>query len=199
MEEQRVHIFVDFWNLQLSINAHRPHNYRLDWRKLSPYLIQQTEHVLGTPLRFEGSTVYLSYNPATPQGKKLRHWGHNVLARFPGMQVVAKERKAKHPPRCPHCHRIIDRCPYCGAKMIGTVEKGIDTAMVTDMIKLAWEGAWDVAILISSDRDFIPVVEFLHNKGLKIINVHFPPQGAELARHCWGSIDLSQHLDALSR
>jgi len=31
------------------------------------------------------------------------------------------------------------------------------TAIATDMISLAWEDAWDVAILISSDKDFISV------------------------------------------
>ncbi len=35
--------------------------------------------------------------------------------------------------------------------MIRTVEKGIDTAIVTDMISLAWANAWDVAVLVSSD------------------------------------------------
>ena len=83
--------------------------------------------------------------------------------------------------------------------MVRTVEKGIDTAIVTDMISLAWENAWEVAILVSSDRDFIPLVEFLTNKGLKVINAHFPPKGMDLARHCWGSFDLQPHLAALGR
>jgi uncharacterized LabA/DUF88 family protein len=70
---------------------------------------------------------------------------------------------------------------------------------VTDMISLAWERAWEVAILVSSDRDHIPAVEFLTNKGLRVINAHFPPAGMQLARKCWASIDLSPHLAALSR
>ncbi len=122
-----------------------------------------------------------------------------MLDRFPGIRVVSKERKDKMPPRCPHCHQLIEYCPHCGNKISGTVEKGIDTAIVTDMIKLAWEGAWDVAVLVSSDRDFIPVVEFLHSKGLRVINVYFPPQGIDLAKTCWASINLIPHLDALSR
>jgi len=79
------------------------------------------------------------------------------------------------------------------------MEKGIDTAITTDMIKLAWEEAWDVAILISSDHDFVPVVEFLATKGRRVINVHFPPRGAHLARICWASIDLNPHLSNLER
>ena len=150
----KVRIFIDFWNLQLNINEHT-RGYKLDWKKLSPLLTEETTRLLDTPLRFDGSIVYLSYNPGTPQGSRLRHWSSNVLDRFPGIRVVSKERKAKMPPRCPYCHQLIEYCPHCGNKISGTVEKGIDTAIVTDMIKLAWEGAWDVAVLVSSDRDFI--------------------------------------------
>ena len=81
--------------------------------------------------------------------------------------------------------------------MIGTVEKGIDTAITTDMIRLAWEDAWDVAILVSSDHDFIPVVEFLSSKGKRVINVYLPPKGINLARTCWASIDLKPILPRL--
>jgi uncharacterized LabA/DUF88 family protein len=83
--------------------------------------------------------------------------------------------------------------------MVRTVEKGIDTAIVTDMISLAWENAWDAAILVSSDRDYIPLVELLANKGLKVINAYFAPQGVHLARTCWASIDLRPHLVDLAR
>jgi uncharacterized LabA/DUF88 family protein len=171
----------------------------LDWKKLSPYLVHEAESILASSLRFDGTNVYISYNPAAPKDANLRQWSINVLDRFPGINVVLKEREYKHPPTCPQCHKSLEVCPYCGSKMVGTVEKGIDTAIVTDMIKLAWEDAWDVAILISSDRDFIPLIEFLTNKGRRVINVCFPPKGMHLARVCWASIDLRPHLASLSR
>jgi uncharacterized LabA/DUF88 family protein len=194
----RTRIFIDFWNLQLTINEQSEQDYKLDWKKLSPLLIDEAQKLLGTPLHFEGTNVYLSY-ANTPRDKKLRNWANNTLDRFPGIRVVAKERKAKGPPTCPNCHKQITDCPYCGGRMIRTVEKGIDTAIVTDMISLAWEDAWDIAILVSSDRDYIPLVEFLTTKGLKVINAYFPPQGAHLARTCWANIDLRPHLPALAR
>ncbi len=193
-------IFIDFWNLQLNVNKYSPPEYKLDWLKLSPCLLHATEHVLGTPLSFEGTNVYLSYNPKTPQGNRLRHWSSNVLDRFPGINVTAKERKPKSPPpTCPQCHQKVTTCPHCGAMMAGTIEKGIDTSIVTDMLQLAWEDAWDVAILVSSDRDFIPLVNFLRTKGRKVINVYFPPSGSHLAKTCWASIDLRPHLLTLAR
>ena len=94
------------------------------------------------------------------------------------------ERKPKNPPFCPVCHAKIDLCPNHGSSMAGSIEKGADPPIVTDLLSLAWESAWDVAALISSDRDFIPAVEMLSRKGYRVINAHFPPTGMELAKSC---------------
>ena len=72
--------------------------------------------------------------------------------------------------------------------MRGTEEKGVDTRIVTDMISLAWVGNYDVAVLVSSDRDFIPVVEFLQTRGIKVVHGAFPPQAHALTGRCWGHI-----------
>lgn len=74
--------------------------------------------------------------------------------------------------------------------MRGTEEKGVDTAIATDVISLAWDDNYDVAVLVSSDRDFIPVVESLSNKGIKVIHGSFPPKASELTQSCWGYIDI---------
>ena len=50
------------------------------------------------------------------------------------------------------------------------MEKGVDTAIITDLLTLAWEGAYDVAILVSSDADLVSGVERLQAKGLKVGN-----------------------------
>ena len=83
--------------------------------------------------------------------------------------------------------------------MRGTEEKGVDARIATDMIRLAWIGNYDVAVLASSDRDFIPVVEFLETRNIKVIHCTFPEQGMELARTCWGSIDIPSLREQLRR
>ena len=80
-----------------------------------------------------------------------------------------------------------------------TVEKGVDTAIVTDIFKLVWEDALQVVVLVSSDRDYIPAVQMLDDKGFRTINAHFPPDGMQLARTCWASIDLRTALPVLER
>ena len=72
--------------------------------------------------------------------------------------------------------------------MRGTEEKGVDVRRETAMISLAWADNYDIAVLVSSDRDFVPVAEFLETKGIKVIHGTFPPKGAQLTKKCWGSI-----------
>ena len=83
--------------------------------------------------------------------------------------------------------------------MRGTEEKGVDTRIATDMIKLAWVDNYDVAVLISADRDFVPVVEFLNARGFKTIHGAFLHQGSQLTQTCWGNIQISQIADRFRR
>jgi uncharacterized LabA/DUF88 family protein len=69
-------------------------------------------------------------------------------------------------------------------------EKGVDAAIVTDMLSLAWQNAYDVAVLVSSDADFVPAVERVQERGLKVINAGWAGKGHELKAACWGSFDL---------
>jgi len=61
---QRVRVFVDFWNFQLSANDVVGRSFRLDWSTLSRWLGVEAaaliSGVAASDLQFEGSTVYLS-------------------------------------------------------------------------------------------------------------------------------------------
>lgn len=195
----RIRIFVDFWNFQLSVNERTNPDFRLDWKKLSPFLVAKAESLVEQSLIFEETRVYMSFDSHKASDRKLHNWATNVLDRFPGVAVNMRDRKPKSPPFCQSCHTQIADCPNCGHKLVGTIEKGVDTAIVTDLISLAWEGAWDVAVLLSSDRDFIPAADLLAVKGYRVINAHFPPTGMDLARKCWANIDLRKHLSELKQ
>ena len=57
---------------------------------------------------------------------------------------------------------------------------------------MAWADNYDIAVLVSSDQDFVPVAEFLETRGIKIIHGAFHPLGAHLTRTCWGSISVPE-------
>ena len=197
----RIHIFVDLSNLQLTMDEHVGYQFRFDWEVLPRWLTQEAARVGQLPgAAYVGAHVYASYNPSDPGAGRFRHWLKTFLDRQPGVQVVAKARRRRlRPPRCPHCHHDIDACPSCGREPRGMEEKGIDTAIVTDMIRLAWEDTYDVAILVSSDTDFIPAVEFLDHRGRKVIQAGFPHTGTALAGPCWASFDLYERRSEFQR
>jgi uncharacterized LabA/DUF88 family protein len=142
----------------------------------------------------------MSYNPASPSNQALCRFAGG-LARLPGIEVILKERQATSAPRCPACHESVSACPRptCRASMRRMTEKGIDTAIVTDMMQLAWDDGWDVAVLVSADADFVPVVETLSKKGRMVIHGGMPPSGWRLARACYGSIDVSRAITEIPR
>jgi uncharacterized LabA/DUF88 family protein len=67
------------------------------------------------------------------------------------------------------------------------------------MISLAWQDAYDVAVLASLDADLIPAVEFVQQKGKRVIQAGFPPKGTALATQCWASFDVFQDRIQIQR
>ncbi len=196
----RIKVFVDYWNLQLLINQKKNDDrVRIDWQNLGFWLgAQAANKVKITNYNYEGINIYTSYNPKKEKESYYK-WVTNWLNRQPGIQVYCLARQPKKAPSCPCCHKPVNDCPHCKGTMVGTIEKGVDALIVTDMIRLAWEDAYDVAVLASSDRDLIPGVKYLDFKGKKIIQAGFPPIGSELAQACWASFDLSHNLDQIIR
>lgn len=187
-------IFIDFWNLQIALNKLTGREFYTDFPKLSKWLIEKSSDLVNTEIDFDGMRVYLSYNKESIGDKKLILWAKNSLAQLPGINVTILERRPKGHPICQACHKEIASCPYCNEKLHQTVEKGVDTSIVTDLLGLAWEKALDIAILVSADRDFIPAVNLLSTKGLRVINAYVPPTGKELTSVCWANINLSDGL-----
>lgn len=67
---------------------------------------------------------------------------------------------------------------------MSSAEKGVDAALVTDLLSLAWQRAYDVAVLVSGDADYIPAVEYVQAQGLKVINAAWRSKGHELKAAC---------------
>jgi len=205
----RIAVFVDYWNLQLTVNnlatkkTGTDTRIQIDWKGIGQFFAAQTHALLNapSPLSYEGTYIYTSYNPNTQEGQKFKGWASNWLNRQPGVHVEVRERKPKALPTCPSCHQPISHCPHsaCAQPIIATVEKGVDTLLVTDLIRLSVQKSIDAAVIASADADMVPAVEFVQSTGVKVIQAGFPPYGSELAKTCWGSFDVMSHLDTIKR
>ena len=193
-------IFIDYWNFQLQWN--RRSQKGCDWSKLPNALVASAAAIAPQfgSLRLDDIRVYASVNAGRPNDGKLRNWLETFLDRQPGFRVFIRERKSRvQPIRCRECGLETHECPHCHAKFERAAEKGVDAAILTDMFSLAWEQAYEVAILVSSDADMVPAVEKIQDKGLKVINATWSGWGHQLAKTCWASFDIDPLIIQLSR
>ena len=193
----RVRIFIDFWNFQLSLNTLEKEagrtSFSLDWKGVATACCDQVNALIqpASGVAYEGLHVYSSYTDGKGPDMKHKNWVETWLDRQPGVVATCVKRsQKKSPPKCPGCHAEATHCVTCGHDMRGMEEKGVDTRIVTDMMSLAWNGAYDVAVLVSADRDFIPVAEELQSRGIKVIHGKIGKAGMDLAAHCWADFDL---------
>lgn len=75
----------------------------------------------------------------------------------------------------------------------------VDSRIVTDMLSLAWDGSFDVAMLLTSDADMVPAVQSLQRHNFKVINATWKGHGHELAKQSWASFELDKVLTKLKR
>jgi len=187
---------VDFWNLQLAWNEFHPTRLKIPWATRFTDVL--TRHA-GDDAVYTGCNVYASVDPNKPADAGLRRFLH-AMKGFPGYHVTVKERKPREGFRCPHqeCRKPILECPHCERVLRRTVEKGVDTALATDLVELAVDNLFDSAILVSADADFVPAVELVQKRtGKRVIHAYFRPKGQDLRNSCWSHLYLDDLMDQL--
>ena len=108
-----------------------------------------------------------------------------------GDRVEVKNRKLKGPVKCQEedCRTEIINCPKCKKPLRATGEKGIDAAVITDLLSMAFDGNYDVGVLVSGDADYAPAVDYIQKKSDKhIVQAFFKKHGDQLRTACWDHI-----------
>lgn len=194
----KTRIYIDFWNYEVTMQELAVHadgaKFLTNWFALPNVLIAEASRVICPTgpqfLQYDKCVVVGSYVPTTDTG--LFNWANTILAKVPGVIPIFLPRVRKlSGPRCTGLsHHEVRTCPTCQASMLGYQEKGIDTRIATEMLDAGLQDSCDVIILVSADKDFIPVVDKLAQKNVKCINAFFPHRGNELANKCWGRFNL---------
>ena len=147
--QERVMIFIDGPNLYTTL---RKLGQKVDYFKLAEELARGR--------RLIRVYIYTTYNPEKPDEKEGMERFRRTLE-FGGSFVVKP---------IPKHRKFINEG---GEKRQIWVEKGVDVALVTDMLKLAYSDAYDTAILISGDADFVEAVRAVQERGKKVEVVMF--------------------------
>ncbi len=208
----RTVIFVDYWNLQLTLQKEEgkdlgltgpklaEHRFLIDWFGLGPTLIDLVTKYASTAdhaldLDFQEIRLYTS---ADPGDLTYKEFALHTLGDRPQTYVSCQDLRLKMNAECPKCHAEIDACPHCNSPISAHHEKGVDTLMVTDLLCMGISKRYDVAILVTQDSDMTPAVVYLESQGIHVIHVGLKHYGTALARQCWAGFDLfplRQHID----
>lgn len=188
----RVMVFIDGGNFEGSCRAFDPDlTHKIDFNKLAEALVK---HAGGTS--YEGTYYYCSYRPkisGLPQGeiekinKKISFY--DALQFKTGYTVKKFRRKIR-----------TETCSECGKVTTFTIEKGVDSNLVADLLALAWENAFDVAVVLSDDADLVAAVEYLKRKAKKVYHASFAKfgHGQEIRKFCFGQIDLEKIISEIT-
>jgi uncharacterized LabA/DUF88 family protein len=78
-------------------------------------------------------------------------------------------------------------------------QKGVDIYLTTDMISLAYENAYDVAILASGDGDYVALIDLVKSKGKKVWVTSFGCCISEKLRECADKVLLIEKIEKMQR
>ena len=87
----------------------------------------------------------------------------------------------------------LSSCQYTSGGIPIAPEKMLDTFIATDLIGDATFDAYDIALILSEDSDFVPAVEFVQEmRNKQVIHVGFGGHSNELRSVCRHRIDLGK-------
>jgi len=145
MNTTRVMIFIDGSNLHWGMKAYNRENrtnLKIDYSKLVSLLLKGRSLV---------RVMYYCSKPVPP-GRTSQIKFLDYL-RSVEIQVIEKPLKTRYDP-------VSNSSRY--------VEKGVDVALATDLIGMAWEDAYDVAVIVSGDSDYVGAVRKVMSKGRNV-------------------------------
>ena len=174
----KVSVFFDGQNFYRSLQRF-DESLRVDYDRLAAWI---TQAVGGQGGVFCGAYYYVGISSDAPplvegflKGLELR----------PGYFV-------RREPRV----RRSGRCPSCGVDYEYTTEKRVDTRLVAELIQYAANGAFDAAVLVSGDDDFVPAVEAVNALGKRVWVATWSAEelSSDLRVRCFGQLRLSEGL-----
>ena len=158
--KQRVAIFIDGSNLYHNLRVLKSKD--IDFQKLINFLIKER---LLTNVFYYNAPLDISVN-------KEQYWDMQRflenLRKIPGFNIIlCKRRKYK--------------------KQDGSFVfemKGDDVYLAIDMVSGAYENLFDIAILVSGDEDFVPVIKRLQKLGKVVENAYFKSSSSNALKNC---------------
>lgn len=173
----KVMIFIDFQNFDINMHEYYKKNPKLTEPKITyPKLAKELSNKIHLQDIHLIKTFLFAYKPCDdlmklPQYGNFYNWLNGMKNKpyievIEGSQVIRQINKAVP-------INIADSSTYI------TEEKGTDINIAVNMISKAYTNAYDVAVLVSGDTDYVPVVNQLHNIGKIVVLATLPHQNVK--------------------
>jgi uncharacterized LabA/DUF88 family protein len=189
--QRRIKIFVDFWNVVINArNLCKDFDVDVHWDKIIGHLIQETRqgHFDETNGELAGCYIFGSKSQSNPEEFKfvkrvLDRYGSQSGLFFSFVDRVSKQTAAK--------------CSACGESVKINSESGVDVLLTVEMIKHALMREHEYLALVSSDRDFIPLLSFLKDQGQRVLHVAAGNTDREMRAVTWAQVELLENYPHL--
>lgn len=188
--QRRVKIFIDFWNVV--INARQQTSFPIDihWDRIAEQLVGETwgGHGDETTGDLAGCYIFGSYTKSNPTENA---FVNDTLDRYgpkPGLYFDFGERVTK---------QASGQCKSCGAPVSRSSELGVDVLLAVEMIKHASMHDHQFLALVSSDRDYLPLLSYLKDRGERVLHVAPGAAHRDMRSLTWKQIDLTDRYFGL--
>lgn len=168
----RVMVFIDYQNFNINLQEHykgkefKPINYLALGKAINSIIPFQSEVI---------KTYLFAYEPCK-ELKQLERYSKyydwlNSLKTTPYLEIIEGRQEI----------RKYDGVEFDinNPKTYFTEEKETDINLATHMLAKGFQNAYDIAILVSGDTDYVKVIETLHNIGKIVVIAHFKHQNVK--------------------
>lgn len=163
-------VFIDYQNFNINLKKHysgkkfKAINYGALGKEINRLIPLQSEVIKTYVFAFKPSDELMQLDFY----KDYYTWLNNTLKKTPYLEVIEGRqeiRKIKG-----QTFDINNPDTYT------TEEKETDINLATHMVAKGFQNAYDIAILVSGDTDYVNVIKTLHNLGKTIVIAHFQHQ-----------------------
>jgi len=173
MDQDRAIFFIDARNIlggQSEYQRNGNPNYQFGYKEIVDYMNQKRNYKVIRGYYYDGAA-----HPSQRTVDKERFFDH---LRKLGITLRLKEIDFTKP---------------------GASQKGVDICLTSDMISLAYENAYDVAVLLSGDGDYVALVELVKAKGKRVVVLAFKNSIARSLKECADNVIYFEDTPELTR
>jgi uncharacterized LabA/DUF88 family protein len=191
--QRRIKLFVDFWNVVINARKQcKNFDVEVRWEKLAEHLVSETRQGFSdeTTGELAGCYIFGSVSRSNAQETKfvdgvLDQYGSNSGLFFNFAERIQKQTSVT--------------CSDCGQSIKARSESGVDVLLAVEMIKHAAMREHEYLALVSSDRDFVPLLSFLRDQGQRVLHIATGGPDRDMRSVTWAQVNLPERYPSLCR